>query len=598
MVEISNPQMTAINRLLILEHNRLCDQFRRVLGDDDEQLYQLARKWVIAFVQKITNLLSFFLLISNLIQAQDHSGPDSLDIAGKVFGLDFTKPERDSMRTGVEDNLESYIQIRKHTIGNEVPPAVAFNPVLPGMTFQSRQQAITWIYDNELQRPDSDAELAFMPLMKLASLIKNKRITSTELTKVYLDRLKKYGGRLQCVVTITEDLALNQAKRADEEIAAGKYKGPLHGIPYGVKDLLTLEGYRTTWGAMPYKDQVINKTATVISNLEEAGAVLVAKLTMGALAWGDVWFGGVTKNPWNPEQGSSGSSAGSASATSAGLVGFSIGTETWGSIVSPSTRCGVTGLRPTFGRVSRYGAMALSWSMDKIGPICRSAEDCAIVFDAIRGVDSLDATLINLPFNYKNNIELKDLKIGYFKSLFEGEYGNKKNDSLSLRALEELGAKLIPVNLPNDIPAGALSFILSAEAAAAFDDLTRSNRDSLLVRQIKNAWPNVFRTARYIPAVEYIQANRLRYLLQVAFHKMIKDYDVIVSPSFGGNQLLITNLTGHPCVVTPNGFTENGSPTSISFIGNLYDEASILSVARSYQEATDFDEKHPPLFNK
>lgn len=542
--------------------------------------------------------LLFFLLVPNLIPAQNRVDSDSLDMASKIFGIDFTRSERDSLRTGVEDNLKSYLQIREHSIGNEVPPAVVFNPVLPGMTFESRQQSITWAYDNGLQRPDSDAALAFMPVMKLASLIKNKRVTSTELTRIYLERLKKYGDKLQCIVTLTEDLALKQAKQADEEIAAGNYKGPLHGIPFGVKDLLTLKGYGTTWGATPYKDQVIDKTATVISKLEEAGAVLVAKLTLGALAWGDVWFGGVTKNPWNPEQGSSGSSAGSASATSAGLVGFSIGTETWGSIVSPSTRCGVTGLRPTYGRVSRYGAMALSWSMDKIGPICRSAEDCAIVFDAIRGVDSLDATLIDLPFNYKSNVGLKDLKIGYFKSLFESEYGNKKNDSLSLRTLEELGAELIPVNLPQDIPAGALSFILSAEAAAAFDDLTRSNRDSLLVRQIKNAWPNVFRTARYIPAVEYIQANRLRYLLQVAFHKVIKDYDVIVSPSFGGDQLLTTNLTGHPCVVTPNGFTENGSPTSISFIGNLYDEASILSVARSYQEATDFDEKHPPLFNK
>ncbi|MCG8319066.1 MAG: amidase [Cytophagales bacterium] len=543
-------------------------------------------------------LLPVFLLLPDLIYAQEPASQDSLDIAGKVMGLHFTKSERDSLRTGVKDNLKSYLRIRKFDIENDIPPAVIFNPILPGMTFEQQQEVISWSYDSKLSRPQSDAELAFMPVMKLASLIKNEKITSTELTEIYLERLKKYGDTLQCVVTITETLALRQAKQADVEIAAGRYKGPLHGIPYGVKDLLAVEGYKTTWGAMPFKDQAINETATVVSKLEAAGAVLVAKLTMGALAWGDVWFGGITKNPWNPAQGSSGSSAGSASATAAGLVGFSIGTETWGSIVSPSTRCGVTGLRPTYGRVSRHGAMALSWSMDKIGPICRSAEDCAIVFNAIRGPDPRDATLKDLPFNYRNDINLKNMKVGYFKSLFERDYGNKQNDSLSLKVLKDLGATLFPVNLPEDIPADALAFILSAEAATAFDDLTRNNRDTLLVRQIKNAWPNVFRIARYIPAVEYIQANRLRYLLQGAFFKMIRDYDVIVTPSFGGNQLLITNLTGHPCVVTPNGFNENGSPASISFIGNLYDEAAILAVASMFQHATGFDEKHPPLFVK
>ncbi|MDN5216527.1 amidase [Fulvivirgaceae bacterium BMA12] len=545
----------------------------------------------------VRSVLWLWLLIPNLIYAQSVK-QDSLDIASKVVGLNFTLPERDSLREGVQENLGSYVKIRKYPIDNSIPPALGFNPVLPGMTFEKRQEAITWPYNDKLSRPKSDFEIALMPVSALASLIKNKKITATELTKIYLNRLKKYGDTLKCVVTITEELALRQARRADEEIAAGHYRGPLHGIPYGVKDLLAVEGYKTTWGAMPFKDQVIDKTATVVSRLGESGAILVAKLTMGALAWGDVWFGGTTKNPWNLQQGSSGSSAGSASATAAGLVGFSIGTETWGSIVSPSTRCGVTGLRPTYGRVSRYGAMALSWSMDKIGPICRSAQDCAMVFNAMYGPDQLDATLVDLPFNYKGGIALKNLKIGYFKTLFDRNYINKKNDSLTLEVLKSLGAKLTPVKLPEDVPAEALAFILSAEAAAAFDDLTRSNRDSLLVRQIKNAWPNVFRTARYIPAVEYIQANRLRYLLQVDFHEMIKDFDVIISPSFGGMQLLTTNLTGHPCVVTPNGFNQNGGPTSISFIGNLYDEATILAVARQYQNATAFDEKHPLLFTE
>jgi Asp-tRNA(Asn)/Glu-tRNA(Gln) amidotransferase A subunit family amidase len=411
---------------------------------------------------------------------------------------------------------------------------------------------------------------------------------------MYLERLKKYDPKLLCVVTITEASALKQAKRADEEIAGGKYRGPLHGIPYGAKDLLATKGYKTTWGSVPYKDQIIDQDATVIQRLEQAGAVLVAKLTMGELAWGDVWFGGMTRNPWNLEQGSSGSSAGPASATSAGLVAFSIGTETWGSIVSPSTRCGVTGLRPTYGRVSRAGAMALSWSMDKIGPICRTVEDCALVFSAILGPDGVDQTVVDLPFNYNPNVKLSQLRVGYLKSAFEKDTTNKANNEAVLAKLRELGANLIPIELP-DYPINDLSFILSAEAAAAFDELTRSGKDDLLVRQIRNAWPNAFRSSRFIPAVEYIQANRVRYLVIQAMAKAMADIDVYVAPSFGGNNLLLTNLTGHPCVVLPNGFNKRGSPTSISFMGRLYDEATTLAVAKAYQEATEFHQKHPAL---
>jgi Asp-tRNA(Asn)/Glu-tRNA(Gln) amidotransferase A subunit family amidase len=399
---------------------------------------------------------------------------------------------------------------------------------------------------------------------------------------------------LECVITFTEELALAQANRADKEIASGHYRGPLHGIPWGAKDLLSTTGIKTTWGAMPYKDQIIDVDATVVKRLKEAGAVLVAKLTMGALAWGDVWFDGKTKNPWNPEQGSSGSSAGSASATAAGLVGFSIGTETWGSIVSPSTRCGVTGLRPTYGRVSRYGAMALSWSMDKIGPICRSVEDCSLVFNAIYGPDGKDFTVVNLPFNWDPALNLKDIRIGYLKKLFERKYRNKKNDEASIEAIRSLGVELVPFDLP-ELPVNALSFILNAEAAAAFDELTRSNRDDLLVRQIKQAWPNSFRQARLIPAVEYIQANRIRTLLMEEMARKMKGIDVYIAPSFGGNNLLLTNLTGHPAVVVPNGFDEKGSPTSISFIGNLFEEAKTLRVAKAYQDVTDFHRKHPDL---
>jgi len=412
---------------------------------------------------------------------------------------------------------------------------------------------------------------------------------------MYLERLKKHGPTLECVITLTEETALAQAKRADNEIAAGKYRGSLHGIPYGAKDLLAVKGYKTTWGAAPFKYQVIDVDATVVKKLEEAGAVLVAKLTLGALAWGDVWYGGMTRNPWNPEQGSSGSSAGSAPATSAGLVSFAIGTETWGSIVSPSTRCGTTGLRPTFGQVSRTGAMALSWSMDKIGPICRTVEDCAIVFDVIRGPDGLDQSVVDLPFVYRSDVDLGNLKIGYTEELFESDYENKAADAETLAKLRALGADLIPIEL-SEYPVSSLAFVLSAEAAAAFDELTRSGDDDLLVRQIKNAWPNVFRSSRFIPAVEYIQANRVRYMMIQEMEKKLAEIDVYVAPSFGGNNLLMTNLTGHPCVVLPNGFDEKGSPVSISFTGRLFREGTLLAVAKAYQDATDFHQRHPEGF--
>jgi len=386
----------------------------------------------------------------------------------------------------------------------------------------------------------------------------------------------------------------------DAELAAGKDRGILHGIPFGAKDLFSFPGYPTTWGAGAYKDQVLEETAGIIKKLEEAGAILVAKTTLGALAMGDVWFADTTRNPWNLEEGSSGSSAGSASATSAGLVPFAIGTETWGSIVSPSTRCGTTGLRPTYGRVTRSGAMALSWSMDKVGPICRSATDCAIVFDAIRGLDPADKTLFDAGFSYPGKADLSTLRIGYFKSAFDQEYRGSKFDKQTLQVLKKLGAELIPVELErNDLPYFALSIILEAEAAAAFDELTRSNRDTLLVRQHRYAWPNLFRTARYITAVEYIQANRIRTDLIEDYNNRLKDFDVVITPSFeGGDQLLATNLTGHPVVVLPNGFKDSGSPTSISFLGNLFDEGTILAVAAAYQEATSFNKKRPPLFNR
>jgi Asp-tRNA(Asn)/Glu-tRNA(Gln) amidotransferase A subunit family amidase len=537
------------------------------------------------------------VLMTGLFSQEKRQNPITVDnvvSAEKIIGLEFTQAKRDSMLDDLFDQLKNYENLRKVSLPNSIPPAILFNPIPAGFQFEKAKTLFKMSPPGKVVMPKNLEDLAFYSVRQLAQLIRTRKVTSEQLTRMYLERLKRYGPKLECVITLTEDLALKQAKRADAEIAKGKYRGPLHGIPYGAKDLLAAKGYKTTWGSVPYKDQVIDEDATVIKRLEEAGAVLVAKLTMGELAWGDVWYGGMTRNPWNYKQGSSGSSAGSASATAAGLVGFSIGTETWGSIVSPSTRCGTTGLRPTYGRVSRAGAMALSWSMDKIGPICRSAEDCALVFNAIYGPDGKDQTLYDVPFNFDPKIDLRKLRIGYLKMEFDSAKANKANNDSVLNVLGRLGANLVPIELPK-YPTGDLSLILSAEAAAAFDDLTRSGRDDLLVRQIKNAWPNAFRTARFIPAVEYIQANRVRYMVIQDMQKLMEGIDLYVAPSFGGDNLLLTNLTGHPCVVLPNGFSKEGTPTSVSFIGQLFGEAKLLAVAKMYQEATDFHLKHPKL---
>lgn len=518
--------------------------------------------------------------------------------AEQVAGLSFTDEERALMMEGVNRHLEAYEKLRGVSIDNHVPPALQFNPILPGMQFPSQREDFLWDAP-AVELPGDLEAVAGWPVTQLASLIRTRQVSSQELTEMYLRRLKKYDSQLQCVVTLTEELALDQARRADDELARGIDRGPLHGIPWGAKDLLSTRGYRTTWGAMPYKDQVLDENATVVKRLQEAGAVLVAKLTLGALAWGDVWFGGKTRNPWNLEQGSSGSSAGPGAATAAGLVGFSIGSETWGSIVSPSTRCGVTGLRPSFGRVSRHGAMALSWSMDKLGPMCRSVEDCALVFQAIHGPDGKDLTVVDLPFNWRSDLDVKKLRIGYVQKAFEEERENqewKALDQAVLEVLGRLGISLVPIELPN-LPVEVMSLILNVEAAAAFDELTRSNRDDLLVRQVKDAWPNVFRTSRLIPAVEYLQCNRLRTLAMQEMEKTLSQIDAYVVPSYGGDNLLLTNLTGHPCVVVPNGFTSEGTPTSISFIGKLYGEAPLLALAKAYQDATGFHLRRPPGFN-
>lgn len=544
------------------------------------------RNKIILIITSVS-LLAFFLFSPKITKEQ-------IDSAEKIIGLNFTDAEKDSMLDNLNEQLTNYENIRKIDLPNNIPPAIMFNPIPIGFQINHEQKPIKFSNYSNVKLPLNKDDLAFYSIGELAHLIKTRKITSTELTKFFIERLKKYGPVLHSVITLTEERALAEAKKADEEIAKGIYKGMLHGIPYGVKDLLSTKKYKTTWGSVPFKEQLIDEDATVIKKLHEAGAVLCAKLTMGELAWGDVWFGGMTRNPWDTTKGSSGSSAGSASSVSAGLLPFAIGTETWGSIVSPSTVCGVSGLRPTYGRVSRNGAMALSWSMDKIGVIGRNAEDLAIVFNEIRGLDENDLSLIDAAFNYNPKVNFKKLKIGYLKNDFAKKYPFHDNDSIALNKLKELGAELIPIELPN-IATEDLSFILSAEAGAAFDELTRNNKDDLLVRQIKNAWPNVFRSSRFIPAVEYINANRIRFLLIQEMKKLFDKIDLYVSPSWVGNNLLLTNLTGHPCVVVPNGFSKNGTPTSFTFIGNLFDEAKIVAVAKAFQDATDHHKKHPKL---
>jgi Asp-tRNA(Asn)/Glu-tRNA(Gln) amidotransferase A subunit family amidase len=521
---------------------------------------------------------------------------NDLESAARIFDLQFTPQELDTLYSDVVDNVANYKAMHRLSLPNQVPLSLWQNPVLPGMQLNKIQKPILWP-EEKVKRPAQLKDLAFYSVGQLGYLLKTRQVTSLELTQLFIQRIQEFGPQLQCVISITEDLAIQQAQKADQEIKQGKYKGPLHGIPYGLKDLFAVKGTKTTWGAAPFKDQEIQEDAYVYQRLREAGAVLVAKFTLGALAMGDYWYGGRTKNPWNLAYGSSGSSAGSASATVAGLVPFAIGTETWGSIVSPSTTCGATGLRPTFGRVSRSGAMALSYSLDKIGPICRSATDAALVFQAIHGTDGKDLAAVQLPFNYSASQPIKKLKIGYAKNYFDKITDTTRNEWKVLQAFKKSGVELIPVDFPDEkvYPVNLMDIIIGAECAAQFDDLTRLNIDDQLTRQGKNDWPNQFRTSRFTPAVEYINAQRHRYLLMQGVNDVMTKFDAIICPSRGGgNQSAITNLTGHPVVCVPTGFdAKSNLPTGISFVGNLYDEGTILRIAAYYQAMTPHEEKHP-----
>jgi Asp-tRNA(Asn)/Glu-tRNA(Gln) amidotransferase A subunit family amidase len=548
-------------------------------------------------------------LFPGVLWAKISAGADitveTIASAEEVAGITFDPAERELMLDGLKQQEQRIEALHKVVLPNSVSPAIVFDPLPPGKKIAPEQRRPMVRGKVAHRAVPADDELAFLPVTELSELVRRKRVTSVQLTQMYLARLKKYDPVLKCVISLTEDRALKQAYAADAEIRAGKYRGPLHGIPWGAKDLLAVRGYKTTWGAGPFKDQVIDADATVVQRLDAAGAVLIAKLTLGELAQGDIWFGATTKNPWKVDQGSSGSSAGPASATAAGLVGFAIGSETLGSISSPSTRCGTTGLRPTFGRVPRTGAMALSWTMDKLGPICRSVEDCAIVLDAIYGPDGQDNSVIPAGYHWNAELSPRKLRVGYVKSAFDTPltdpadpkrtmHATKPFDDAALDVFKRLDVNLIPVDLP-DVPYDAMRIILTAEAAAAFDDLTRSNRDNELVQQGKFDWPNTFRTSRFIPAVDYVNANRLRSIAIQKWDDLMRTVDVIVTPTGAANlsQLVATNLTGHPAVIIPNGFREDGTPVSITFLGGLFEEPKMLAVARAYQEATGFHLKHP-----
>jgi Asp-tRNA(Asn)/Glu-tRNA(Gln) amidotransferase A subunit family amidase len=551
-------------------------------------------------------------LLPGVLWAATTSGAEitaaTIAAAEELAGLTFDESERAMMVDGLKRNQSRIDALHKVELPNSLPPALVFDPLPPGkQPPREPKRAMVRSRVHARSVPADSEELAFLPVTELSELMRRRRITSVQLTELYLSRLKKYDPVLHCVITLTEERAMSQARAADAEIARGKYRGPLHGIPWGAKDLLAVRGYKTTWGAGPYRDQVIDDDATVVQRLDAAGAVLVAKLTLGELAQGDRWFGERTRNPWKVDAGSSGSSAGPASATAAGLVGFSIGSETLGSISSPSTVCGTTGLRPTFGRVPKAGAMTLSWSMDKLGPICRSVEDCALVLDAIHGPDGRDNSAIAASFNWDATVSPSRLRIGYVKSAFDLPlldpkdekrtlHATKSFDDAALEVLKGLGVSLIPVELP-DIPYDAMRFILTAEAAAAFDDLTRSNRDKELVQQTAGDWANTFRTARFIPAVDYINANRLRTRAIAEWDELMKKVDVIVSPTSVMNlqQLVATNLTGHPAVILPNGFRPDGTPVSLTFLGGLFEEAKLLAVAHAYQSTTGFHRVRPAV---
>ena len=562
-------------------------------------------------------------------RVQDEKGARVTDAMLKdalaVAGLEFTEAQRGQMLNGVNQNLTRYAELRQIRIDPNLAPPLYYSPLVPGTRLDRAAKPFRASAPPPLRRPANLEDAAFWPLAHLAQLLKTRQVTSVELTRMYLDRLSRFNATLNFVVTYTDELAMRQAQQADREIAAGKYRGPLHGMPWGCKDIIAVPGFPTQWGSGAFKGQVIDTEATVVRLLREAGAVMLAKLATGELASGDQWFGGRTNSPWDPTEGSSGSSAGPASATAAGCVAFGIGTETSGSILSPATICGVTGLRPTFGRVSRYGAMTLSWTQDRLGPLCRTVEDCALVFHAIAKADEQDLSVIDLPFNWDAELDVRKLRVGYLAAAFQEPSRNadwKRNDAQVLETVKALGVTPEAFELPA-MPVSVTAGILGAESGASFDEFIRSGRDQNLTNKTRG---NGMRQSRVVPAVEYLQTQRVRAMIMRQFAAAVSTFDVYIAPYIdmraggaaraGGagradgsdaappptpppsairDHFQVANLCGYPAVSVPNGFTAEGRPTSITFLGRLYAEAEMLALARAYQERAGFHLKHPRL---
>jgi Asp-tRNA(Asn)/Glu-tRNA(Gln) amidotransferase A subunit family amidase len=513
----------------------------------------------------------------------------TLEEAEKLAAVRFTERERSQILEVIESDVERFARRRAVTLPNDLAPALHFDPRLPGESYELRQTGVQFELPGREVLPVREPDIAYASLTQLSAWIRDRRITSRELTRLYLDRLARLDPKLAFVVTSMEESALEQAKAADHAIARGEWRGPLHGMPWGAKDLLDTAGVRTTWGATPYRERVPDQNAVVVQRLADAGAVLMAKLSLGALAYGDIWFGGRTNNPFHEQQGSSGSSAGSAAATAAGCVAFALGTETLGSIVSPCMRCGATGLRPTFGRVARTGAMSLCWSLDKIGPIARTVQDCMIVLNAINGADTGDPSSIDAPLAFNAKQPVSDLVVGYDPAWFEDA---SDTDNAGFDAVLASGMRLREITLP-DWPYDALLTGLMVEAAAAFEDLTLTNRDDELVWQDTQAWPNAFRMTRFTSAIEFVQSDRFRRQVMRMMHDIMRDVDCIIAPSYAGSLLLITNNTGHPSLTLRTGFRENGTPSGITLIGRLFDEGTLCSAGMALERELDVWHRRP-----
>jgi len=536
-------------------------------------------------------------LFPGTLWAQSDGGSNAItnnmiDSAARLAGLEFSEADREEMVAGINANLQGIVARRAVYIDQNIPPPLYFNPAVPGQVFNHNREPFMRSARPSVRRPANLDDVAFWPVTDLSSLVESRQVSSLELTQMYLGRIKRHDGILNSVTTLTEELGIAQAKQADAEIANGKYRGPLHGIPWGAKDVIAKRGYRTTWGSEAYRDQIVDIDATAVTRLEDAGAVLIAKLATGEIARGDHSLGKQTRNPWKTDEGSGGSSAGPGSATAAGLVGFSMGSDTTGSILGPSRTCGVSGLRPTFGRISRHGVMPVCWSLDKIGPICRSVEDCALVLEAVRGPDLKDLAVVDMPFNWNGDRSIAGLRIGFLEDVFTAN--GATNDNATLATLENLGVELTPMKLPEHADMDALQMLLVDEAAA-FDELVQTGSIDLLIQDREEPEDMLMRIARLLPAVEYMQIQRLRMLMMQNMEKAMRDVDVYVAPHTGTPNTRTTSLTGHPAISVPNGFDKEGRPTGILFVGQLYGEAALMAVAKKYQDANDFHLAHPAL---